>query len=152
MAYSRYSRNRGHHFIGKYIQFALIIGTPLPGSPLGSLSSFWSTFGGKSRRENRGWWGEGIAGEGIRIINGDKNAFCPSLERGPRAKPLTYQTSYYPLRKGFPGGSVVKNPLPMQETLVRSLGLEDPWRARQPTPVFLPGESHGQSSLAGYSP
>ena len=33
----------------------------------------------------------------------------------------------------------------------------DPWvgkipqrRARQPTPVFLPGESHGQRSLAGY--
>ena len=23
---------------------------------------------------------------------------------------------------------------------------------RQPTPVFLPGESHGQRSLAGYSP
>ena len=22
----------------------------------------------------------------------------------------------------------------------------------QPTPVFLPGESHGQRSLAGYSP
>ena len=28
-----------------------------------------------------------------------------------------------------------------------------PWRrARQPTPVFLPGESHGQRSLMGYSP
>jgi len=34
----------------------------------------------------------------------------------------------------------------------------DPWvgkipqrRAQQPTPVFLPGESHGQRSLAGYS-
>ena len=28
-----------------------------------------------------------------------------------------------------------------------------PWRkARQPTPVFLPGEPHGQRSLAGYSP
>ena len=27
------------------------------------------------------------------------------------------------------------------------------WRRRcQPTPVFLPGESHGQRSLAGYSP
>ena len=27
-----------------------------------------------------------------------------------------------------------------------------PWRrARQPTPVFLPGESHGQRSLEGYS-
>ena len=35
----------------------------------------------------------------------------------------------------------------------------DPWvrkvlwrRAWQPTPVFLPGESRGQRSLAGYSP
>ena len=28
-----------------------------------------------------------------------------------------------------------------------------PWRRKwQPTPVFLPGCSHGQSSLAGYSP
>ena len=28
-----------------------------------------------------------------------------------------------------------------------------PWRRTwQPTPVFLPGESHGQMSLAGYSP
>ena len=28
-----------------------------------------------------------------------------------------------------------------------------PWgRKQQPTPVFLPGESHGQKSLAGYSP
>ena len=28
-----------------------------------------------------------------------------------------------------------------------------PWRrAGQLTPVFLPGESHGQRSLAGYSP
>ena len=24
------------------------------------------------------------------------------------------------------------------------------WRAGQPTPVFLPGESHGQKNLAGY--
>ena len=28
-----------------------------------------------------------------------------------------------------------------------------PWRRKwQPTPVFMPGESHGQKSLAGYSP
>ena len=28
-----------------------------------------------------------------------------------------------------------------------------PWRRTwQPTPVFLPGESHGQRSLAGYGP
>ena len=30
---------------------------------------------------------------------------------------------------------------------------KSPWRRRwQPTPVFWPGESHGQRSLAGYSP
>ena len=41
----------------------------------------------------------------------------------------------------------------MQETQVRSLGGEDPWgRKWQPTPIFLPGKSHGQRSLAGYSP
>ena len=28
-----------------------------------------------------------------------------------------------------------------------------PWRRKwQPTPVFLPGESHGRRSLVGYSP
>ena len=28
-----------------------------------------------------------------------------------------------------------------------------PWRRKwQPTPVFLPGEAHGQRSLTGYSP
>ena len=41
----------------------------------------------------------------------------------------------------------------MQETRVRSLGWKIPWRRKwQPTPVFLPGEAHGQRSLAGYSP
>ena len=40
-----------------------------------------------------------------------------------------------------------------EETRVPSLGWEDPWkRARQPTPVFLPGESLGHRSLAGCSP
>ena len=37
----------------------------------------------------------------------------------------------------------------MRETQVQSLGQEDPW---QPTPVFLPGESHGQRNLVSYSP
>ena len=46
--------------------------------------------------------------------------------------------------------------LPMQETWdVGSIPFvwKIPWRrAWQHTPVFLPGESHGQRSLAGYSP
>ena len=58
---------------------------------------------------------------------------------------------------GFPGGTDGKE-LTSQcrrhqrcefETWVRKI----PWRrAWQPTPVFLPGESHGQRSLAGYRP
>ena len=41
----------------------------------------------------------------------------------------------------------------MQETQVQSLVRKIPWsRKWQPTPVFLPGESHGQKSLAGHSP
>ena len=38
---------------------------------------------------------------------------------------------------------LVKNLSAMQETRVRSLGWEDPWRReRLPTPVFWPGEFH----------
>ena len=48
---------------------------------------------------------------------------------------------------------MVKNLPAMQETQVQSLGWEDPLeKGWQPTPVFLPGESHGQRSLIGYSP
>ena len=40
----------------------------------------------------------------------------------------------------------------MQETQVRSLGQEDLLqKGMATTPVFLPGESHGQRSLEGYS-
>ena len=47
---------------------------------------------------------------------------------------------------------MVKNLPAMQETWVRSLGWEDPWRREWlPTPVFLPGEFHEQRSLVGYS-
>ena len=53
----------------------------------------------------------------------------------------------------MPGNSVIKN-LPVN---VGDLGLipgsgKIPWRRKwQPTPVFLPGEFHGQRSLTGYS-
>ena len=60
----------------------------------------------------------------------------------------------YPSLWGFSSGSVVKN-------LPDNVGDSDsipgsgkiPWRRKwQPTPIFLPGESHGQMSLMGYSP
>ena len=41
----------------------------------------------------------------------------------------------------------------MQEMQVQSLGREDPLEESMAThSVFLPGESQGQRSLAGYSP
>ena len=52
---------------------------------------------------------------------------------------------------------MVKNP-PVNAGDARALGFNPwvrkiPWKGKwQPTPVFLPGESHGQRSLAGYSP
>ena len=47
---------------------------------------------------------------------------------------------------------LVKNQSVMQEPQVRFLVWEDPLeKKRQPTPVFLPGKSHGQRSLVGYS-
>ena len=48
---------------------------------------------------------------------------------------------------------MVKNLLEVKETQVRSLGQEDPLEKEwQPIPVFLPGKSHRQRRLAGYSP
>ena len=47
---------------------------------------------------------------------------------------------------------LVKNLPTMLKTWVRSLGQKDPLeKEAEPTPVFLPGEFHGQRSLAGYS-
>ena len=58
---------------------------------------------------------------------------------------------------GFPGGTSGKEPSCQCRRHVR-YGFNPwvrkiPWRrAWQPTPVFLPGQSHGQRNLAGYSP
>ena len=53
---------------------------------------------------------------------------------------------------GFPGGSVVKNLPAMQKTRVQSLVRKIPWgKEWLPTPVFLPGEFHGQRSLEHYN-
>ena len=49
----------------------------------------------------------------------------------------------------FPGGSDHKE----SACNAGDLGWEDPLeKGRHPSPVFLPGESYGQKSLAGYSP
>ena len=48
---------------------------------------------------------------------------------------------------------MVKNPPAVQETSVPPLSWEDPLEKEMATtPVFLPGESHGQRSLVSYCP
>ena len=59
------------------------------------------------------------------------------------------------IKEGFPGGAWWRIHLPVQETQemqVWSLCQKIPWsRKWQPTPVFLPGKFHGQSSLTSYN-
>ena len=58
---------------------------------------------------------------------------------------------------GFPGGTSDKEP-GCQCRRCKRLRFDPyarkiPWRREwEPTPVFLPGDSHGQRSLVGYSP
>ena len=50
--------------------------------------------------------------------------------------------------------ALVAKTLPVNAGDIREVGLSEKFpgrRALQPTPVFLPGESHGQRSLVGYS-
>ena len=74
----------------------------------------------------------------------------------PKILKIYYLTLYRRslLTTGVKVELVVKNP-PVNAGDVRDTGLilgwEEPWRrAWQPTPIFLPGEAHGQRSLVGY--
>ena len=85
---------------------------------------------------------------GQRSLVGYHPRGCKDLDMTERLTHLLYN-----IVLGFPGGSVVKNLLPMQETQVGSWVENIPWRRKwQPAPAFLPGKSHGQRSLASYSP
>ena len=66
---------------------------------------------------------------------------------------------YGDLKLGFPGGASGKEPTCQCRRLKRRGFHPSPWvgkipwrREWQPTPVFLPGQSQGQRSLAGCSP
>ena len=53
-------------------------------------------------------------------------------------------------KRGFPGGTAVKNPRAMQKMQVPSLGREDALKeVMTPIPVFLPGKFHGQRIPVG---
>ena len=54
---------------------------------------------------------------------------------------------------GFPGGSEGKVHLQFKRPMFDPCIWKIPWRREWlPTPVFLPGEFHGQGSLVGHRP
>ena len=64
---------------------------------------------------------------------------------------------YWGIAKGFSGGTMVKHPPanagdPRDSGSIPRLGRFSGVGNGYPTPVFFPGKSHGQRSLAGYSP
>ena len=78
----------------------------------------------------------------------------PGLGRSPgegNGNPLQYSCLENPMDRGAWWASPQSyKELDIPEQLMLSQQI---WRkAWQPTPVFLPGESHGQRSLVGYSP
>ena len=61
-------------------------------------------------------------------------------------------SAFSPCYGGSPVAQTVKNLPAVQAGFDPWVG-KIPWRRKwQPTPVFLPGESHRQKSLAGYNP
>ena len=83
---------------------------------------------------------------------------CVYVSKGlPRCVYVCVRVCVYMLVKGFPGGASGEETACQCRRCKRcrfDLWVwKIPWRkAWQPTPVFLPGEAHGQRSLAGYSP
>ena len=68
-------------------------------------------------------------------------------------KKIFYFVLDYTQLRGSLGSQTVKDLPAMQETQFHLWVEKIPWRREwQPTLVFLPGESHGQKSLAAYSP
>ena len=101
--------------------------------------------------------GEGIA-TSDKVLHRHRGCDCVSIVPGyVCARRVVRIFMSHRFKKVFQGSSlvaqVVKNLPVVQETRVRYLGQEEPLEKEMAThSSILPGESHGQRSLAGYSP
>ena len=95
-----------------------------------------------------------VAGEGM----GDKRReWCCTAHKGRENRLRPWRWVLLSLFGGFPGGASGKEPASQcrrhKSCRFNPWVEKIPWRrAWQPTPGVLPGESHGQRSLVGYSP
>ena len=92
----------------------------------------------------------------LNIRKSRKRALPTPGSRGRRKEEGTGSKSPASLT-GFPGGASGKEHICQCRRHKRRgfsrLVEKIPWRrAWQPTPIFLPGQSHGQKNLVGYSP
>ena len=99
----------------------------------------------------------------IKPVEDSRRHYFPVSVGGKRPQPPEIFFTLFPISffsaaiiiLGFLGGSVVKN-LPDNVGDAGGVGLilvvKTPWRRKwQPSPIFFPGESHGQRSLTGHS-
>ena len=91
---------------------------------------------------------------GWRWIEEGRKGGAENPARVPR---YAWNLRWYSSPLGFPGDTNGKEPACQcrrhKRCRINPWVGKIPWRrAWQPTPVFLPGRSHGQRSLAGYSP
>ena len=116
------------------------------------------------------WWGHHGDRRATRWKEPGNLCDCQELRTPHTGQPTTFHTvmwkrnkpstclAWTPARFGLCKGAssvvqMVKNLPTVQETQVRALVRKMPWRRKSlPTPMFLPGKSHGQRSLAGYDP
>ena len=104
-----------------------------------------------NRYSNRTTWDSSGSNKSTKILCiNKKNIRSSTLYRVSKDK--FNWVDLYLIKGGFSGGSGVKN-LPMQEIQFDPCVGKIPWRRKwQPTPVLLPGKSHGQKGLVSCSP
>ena len=94
----------------------------------------------------------------ITLTKGDTKLIYPSGDNLPTEVSIadgnvSYSSSMTNTHRASLVAQTVENLPAMQETQVQFLNQEDPLEKEMAsTPVFWPGEFHGQRSLAGYSP
>ena len=97
----------------------------------------------------------------VKNVHNSNICFNPQLDINHMSVNSKWTNKFYVYIETSLVGQTVKRLPTMRETWVRSLGSIpgfDPWvgkilwrRKWQPTPVLLPGKSHGWKSLVGYS-